>query len=242
MNPRKRRLDVYGLTRGTTTLIGVAVAGFLLWLATQFQAEGNADYWTQMGLVAGAGLVMALSQLLGGWTKWGWPRLSPTVFLLGFLPALVAGGLVLLDAQPDSGAWGASWAADLGLNGLAEDLSAVLPAIAFAIGLVFGFTFDTTGPVVDDDVDVVEERRTAEPVPVDRRATEERELVPLDRRATEEPVTAERRARYDDETGADVDGDGRREVVRSDDDGDGRREVVRTGHDGSDRRRGFFRR
>jgi hypothetical protein len=55
-------------------------------------------------------------------------------------------------------------------------------------------------------------------------------------------VTAERRARYDDETVADVDGDGRTEVVRSDDDGDGRREVVRTGHDGSDRRRGFFRR
>jgi hypothetical protein len=56
-------------------------------------------------------------------------------------------------------------------------------------------------------------------------------------------VTAERRARYDDETVADVDGDGRREVVRSDDDGDGRREVVRTGDDdGSDRRRGFFRR
>jgi hypothetical protein len=66
-------------------------------------------------------------------------------------------------------------------------------------------------------------------VPVDRRATEERELVPLDRRATEEPVTAERRARYDDETVADADGDGRREVVR-------------TGDDGSDRRRGFFRR
>jgi len=221
---------VYGLTRGTTTLIGVAVAGFLLWLATQFQAEGNADYWTQMGLIAGAGLVMALSQLLGGWTKWGWPRLSPTVFLLGFLPALVAGGLVLLDAQPDSGAWGASWASDLGLNGLAEDLSAVLPAIAFAIGLVFGFTFDTTGPVVDDDDDVVEEeRRTVEPVPVDRRATEE-------------PVTAERRALHDDETVADVDGDGRREVVRSGDDGDGRREIVRTADDGVDRRRGFFRR
>ena len=218
---------MYGLTRGTTTLIGVAVAGFLLWLATQFQAEGNADYWTQMGLIAGAGLVMALSQLLGGWTKWGWPRLSPTVFLLGFLPALVAGGLVLLDAQPDSGAWGASWAADLGLNGLAEDLSAVLPAIAFAIGLVFGFTFDTTGPVDDDDV--AEERRTVEPVPVDRRATEE-------------PVTAERRALHDDETVADVDGDGRREVVRSGDDGDGRREIVRTADDGVDRRRGFFRR
>jgi hypothetical protein len=201
---------VYGLTRGTMTLIGVAIAGFLLWLATQFNAEGNGDYWAQMGLIAGAGLVMALSQLLGGWTKWGWPRLSPTVFLLGFLPALVAGGLVLLAAQPDSGAWGASWAGDLGLSGLAEDLTAVLPAIAFAIGLVLGFTLDTTGPLVDVDADVVEERRTAEPVPVD---------VP----ATEEPVTAERRALRDDETVADVDGDGRPEVVPTADGDDRRR-------------------
>lgn len=227
-----------GLTRGMSTLIGVAASVVLVWLAAQVGDDSTADYWALYGLVAAAGLVMALSQLLGGWTKWGWPRLSPTVFLLGFLPALVAGGLVLLDAQPDSGAWGASWAADLGLNGLAEDLSAVLPAIAFAIGLVFGFTFDTTGPVVDDDVDVVEERRRT--APIDERRTVE--PVPVDRRATDEPVTAERRARYDDETVADVDNDGRREVVRSDDDGDGRREVVRTGDDSSTRRRGFFRR
>src|SRR5262245_34186623 len=74
--------DVYGLTRGTITLIGVAAAFVLLWLAYQFEGDSNGDYWSQMALVAGAGLVMALSQLLGGWTKWGWPRLSATVFLL----------------------------------------------------------------------------------------------------------------------------------------------------------------
>ena len=32
------------------------------------------------GIVAGAGLTMALSQLFGGWTKWGWPRISAGVF------------------------------------------------------------------------------------------------------------------------------------------------------------------
>src|SRR5918997_6352170 len=97
---------MYGLTRGTVTLLGAATAGFLLWLASQTDADGQGGYWTWVGLLAGAGLVMALSQLLGGWTKWGWPRLTVTVFLLGFLPALVVGGLVLLAAQPDGG-WGA---------------------------------------------------------------------------------------------------------------------------------------
>jgi hypothetical protein len=183
---------VYGLTRGTMTLLGVAAAGFLLWLASQLEADGNGEYWTQMGLLAGAGLVMALSQLLGGWTKWGWPRISPTVFLIGFLPALAAGGLVLLAAQPDSSAWGTGWAADLGVSGLAEDLTGVLPAIAFLVGLTFGFTFDTTGPRVDDDVDVVEEHAA---------------VYPVDRTATDEPVTAERRRlRRDHDTVVD-DGD-----------------------------------
>ena len=223
---------MYGLTRGTMTLIGVAAAGALLWLASQLEADANGDYWTQMGLVAGAGLVMALSQLLGGWTKWGWPRISGSVFALGFLPALAAGGLVLLAAQPDSSAWGAGWAADLGLDGLAEDFAAVLPAVAFLIGLTFGFAFDTTGPIVDED-EVVEEERPA--------------YHPVDQRATEEPVTAERHElRRDRETADEWDDIPDREPDRervlaadrtADGNGDGR-------HVDEDepRRRGFFRR
>ena len=239
---------MYGLTRGTMTLIGVAGAGALLWLASQFDGEANGDYWTQMAIVAGAGLVMALSQLLGGWTKWGWPRLSATVFLLGFLPALVAGGIVLLAAQPDSSAFGAGFASDLGLDGFAEDFTSVLPAVAFLIGLTFGFAFDTTGPVVDED-DVVEGRE-----PTD---------YPVDRRAADEPVTAERHASRRDRETADgwddaevtdrerepVNGDREREPVlagdrrdgrdvRSTDDTDG---DVRTA-DEQPRRRGLFRR
>ena len=243
---------MYGLTRGTMTLIGVGGAGALLWLASQFNGEANGDYWTQMAFVVGAGLVMALSQLLGGWTKWGWPRLSATVFLLGFLPALVAGGIVLLAAQPDSSAFGAGFASDLGLDGLAEDFTNVLPAVAFLIGLTFGFAFDTTGPVVDED-DVVEGREPAD--------------YPVDRRAADEPVTAERHERrrvretadgWDDAEVTDrererelepVNGDREREPVlagdrrdggdvRSTDDTDG---DVRT-TDEQPRRRGFFRR
>jgi hypothetical protein len=43
--------------------------------------------------VAAAGLIVALSQLVGGWTNWGGPHVSRNQFLLGFLPALIAGGL-----------------------------------------------------------------------------------------------------------------------------------------------------
>jgi hypothetical protein len=148
---------MYGLTRGSMTLIGAAGAGLLLWLATQVNEESLGGYWAFLGLAAAAGLTMAVSQLLGGWTKWGWPRVSGSVFLLGFLPGLVAGGLVLLAAQPDSSAVGTGWASDVGAGGLASDLTTVVPAIAFALGLLFGFTFDTTGPRVRE-ADVVDER------------------------------------------------------------------------------------
>ena len=79
---------MYGLTRATLTLIGAAAAGALLWLATTALPANVSDaslggYWAAFGLVALGGLVMALSQLLGGWTKWGWPRVSSHVFLVG---------------------------------------------------------------------------------------------------------------------------------------------------------------
>ena len=83
-------------TRGISTLVGAGVAGFLIWLAAQIGTGSSSEYWTTYGLIAAAGLTMALSQILGGWTKWGWPRISPGVFLLGFLPVLVVGGWVLL--------------------------------------------------------------------------------------------------------------------------------------------------
>jgi hypothetical protein len=146
---------VYGLTRAATTLIGVLVAGLLLWLGTQALPDSDeatsGEYWATVGLVAAAGLTMALSQLLGGWTKWGWPRVSGKVFLLGFLPALILGGWVLAAGEPGADWLGRhvrGWSDDIGIDGLVGDLGTMFPAIAFGIGLVFGFTFDTTGPRV----------------------------------------------------------------------------------------------
>jgi hypothetical protein len=164
---------MYGLTRGAATLIGVVVAGFLIWfgadaLAGESISEG--EFWWAASMCAVAGLVMALSQLLGGWTKWGWPRISLNVFLLGFVPALILGGWALLYAQPESGPWAGDirdWSSDLGIDGVLDDLSSASLAIAFAIGLVFGLTFDTTGPVVrrrDTDAASVDTTADGEPV------------------------------------------------------------------------------
>ena len=180
---------MYGLTRATITLLGAAVAGFLLWLASQFSADELGEYWVWLGLFAAAGLAMALSQLLGGWTRWGWPRVLATVFLLGFLPAVVAGGLVLLARQRDEDAWGAGWAGDLGVDGLAEDLSSGLPAIAFALGLLLGFTFDTTGPRERRHVAAARDERTV----VRRDAEAQRAEREVGTRPTAPPRDTERR-------------------------------------------------
>lgn len=164
-----------GVTRGFSTLAGAAVAGILLWFATQVGAETTTEYWATYGLIAAAGLTMALSQILGGWTKWGWPRFSLGVFLLGFLPVLVAGGWVLLARQPADWMNTSNWSRDLGVYGLVADLGNILPAIAFGIGLAFGLAFDTAGPrrevVAEEQVHHEHVRDTDAPLTADRRTT-----------------------------------------------------------------------
>jgi hypothetical protein len=144
---------VRGLTRGATTLIGVAVAGFLVWWgASALPAEGDAtigEFWWAASLIAAAGLIVALSQLVGGWTKWGRPRISRNVLLVGFLPALIAGGWVVVAAESGDhwlGSHVRDWSRDIGLESVVEDLVKVWPALAFGVGLVLGLAFDTAGP------------------------------------------------------------------------------------------------
>jgi hypothetical protein len=112
-----------------------------------------------MGILAGAGAALGLSQLLGGWTKWGAPTISPSVLLLGFLPALVAVGGILIATRPtgtEEGEQVSGWIRDIGLGGLAEDLSLFQGVLAFGLGIVFSFIFDTMGPrtrTVDREID-----------------------------------------------------------------------------------------
>ena len=196
---------MYGLTRALATLIGAAVAGFLVWLASQtLPAESLGDYWLFVGLLAAAGLALPLSQIVGGWTKWGWPRVSPTVFLLAFVPALVVGGWIILAGQPETG-WLSEetredWADDLGVRGLVNDLGLLLPVIAFGLGALLGFTLDTSGPPrevvhVDDREDEERERARAEEAEAEREAAEAE--AEYERAAAEREREAEERAHDD---------------------------------------------
>jgi hypothetical protein len=152
-----------GTVRGVFTVVGAGVAGLLIWISTQIGQGTLGGYWAVHGILAGAGLTMALSQLFGGWTKWGWPRISAGVFLIGFLPVLVAAGWVLLAGQPDAN-WfqrhTTSWSNDISIDGLVDDLRTYLGVLAFGLGLVFGFTFDTSGPLPPPEL----RRRTPETV------------------------------------------------------------------------------
>jgi hypothetical protein len=195
---------MYGMTRATTTLLAAGVAGLLIWFATQINDHSRGGFWAVYGLIAGAGLVMALSQLLGGWTKWGWPRLSVSFFLLAFVPIAVASIWIVLAAEPGNGWFHRhvlAWSGDIHINSLVNDLKEYVALFAFGIGLVFGYSFDTTGP-----------RRRAVPTAAGTTAAPGR----TDGRAADEPTTAERA-----ETGAapsrgPIFGRRRREPVTSD--------------------------
>jgi len=192
---------MYGLTRATTTLVFSAAAGLLIWLATQISNDHISGYWARVGLVAGAGLLMALSQLLGGWTKWGWPRLSLAVFITAFIPVAIVSLWIVLAGEPGSGWFHnhvMSWSRDIHVSGLVTDFLYYIPVLAFGSGLVFGFSFDTTGPVVRDRDVVAERDRESVPVDNGRRGLFGRRsatgATTTDGRAADDPLTADRDA------------------------------------------------
>jgi amino acid transporter len=143
---------MYGLTRATVTLIAAAAAGLLVWIATQVNDKSTGGYWLVYGLIAGAGLVMALSQLMGGWTKWGRPRLSAHVFLWAFVPVVIVVLWIVIFHEPHGG-WFRnhirSWSHDIHITGLVKDFREYLSVLAFGAGLVFGYSFDTAGPAAE---------------------------------------------------------------------------------------------
>ena len=162
---------MYELSRGVSALLGAAVGGFLLWLATQVNQDATGGYWAQNGLVAGAGLLLALALAFGSTTRGIRPAFSPGRFMISFLPVLVAVTWIVIAHQPNAN-WFSdhvnAWSRDLSIDGFVNDMGEVLVALTLALGVVFGFCFDT--------------------VPV-ARAVPERELVAPDADA---PLTAER--------------------------------------------------
>jgi DNA-binding transcriptional regulator of glucitol operon len=190
--PADRNRYARSVVRALFTLAGVAVAGLLIWIASNFDLGQTSEFWAVMGLLAGAGLALGLSQLLGGWTKWGVPRVSAAVLLLAWLPTLVAAGWILLAAQP-TGGWQQSrfesWSDTIGILGFVRDQGPFAAAIALAFGVVTAFIFDTTGPrerhvertrtVADEDVHDYRREDATIAVPTDRPTTtvDDRETV-----------------------------------------------------------------
>jgi hypothetical protein len=194
------------LVRGLFTLIGAAAAGFLVWLATLFDLGSTSEYWAAMGILAGAGAALGLSQLFGGWTKWGVPIVSPGVLLLGFLPALVIVGGILVATRPtgtEEGESVAGWISDIGLGGLAEDLIVFQGVLAFGLGIIFAFIFDTTGPrsrvvdrekvVPDEDVHDYDRNEVATTTPTSERTVVRDDDTVAKGTTREEPVARDRR-------------------------------------------------
>jgi hypothetical protein len=183
-----RRYGLYDTTRGLTLVLAAGVAGLLLYLASRVGQQSTGRFWSELAIVAAAGLVLALAPVLGGWTSGLVLRLSPGTFLLGFLPVLVVVGWILLATQPGNGWHGGtfvSWSHDLGLMGIIHELALWHGALAFGFGLVLGSCLDAvpTPAVVPLAATPV---ATETPV-VDRERTVEQPAV------ADEPLTAEQR-------------------------------------------------
>ncbi len=160
-----RRYKLYDTTRGLTTAVTAGVAGLLLWAAALVGTGSVGRFWAAMGVVAGAGLVVALSQAVGGWTKGLRLRVSLGTFLLAFLPVLVCVGWILMASQPGDGWFEgtvAGWSADLGLLGVIHDLALWHGVLAFGFGLVLGLSFDAI-PVEHPETVVVARQEHAAP-------------------------------------------------------------------------------
>ena len=161
-----RRFGLYDTTRGLTLAVAVGLAGLLLYLATEVGQQSTVRFWEEMGLVAAAGLVLALAPVLGGWTSGLRLRLSPGTFLLGFLPVALVVGWILLATQPGNG-WAegtmVSWSHDIGLMGLIHSLALWHGVLAFGFGLVVGSCLDAVPAAMLEDA-VVDRTAADEPM------------------------------------------------------------------------------
>src|SRR5439155_1657918 len=150
---------------GLTLAIAAGLAGLLLYLASEVGHQTTVRFWEEMGLVAAAGLVLALAPVLGGWTSGLMLRLSPGTFVLGFLPVLVVVGWILMASQPGNG-WPegtvVSWSHNAGLMGVIHSLALWHGVLAFGFGYVLGTCLDSV-PV---PVAVPVAERVTEPVAV----------------------------------------------------------------------------
>ena len=169
-----RSYGTYDASRGLTLAIAAALAGLGLWSASQVGTQTTGRFWIAMAIVGGAGLLISLANHVGTWTKGLRMRMSPSTFILAFLPALVAVGWILVATQPGSG-WQEgrvdSWSSSIGILGLVKSIALWHGVLAFGFGLMLGLSFDgVPAPAAPVERPAQAGPRTAdEPVAAERR-------------------------------------------------------------------------
>lgn len=208
-----RSYGTYDASRGLTLALAAALAGFGLWGATQVGTQTTGRFWLAMAIVGGAGLVIALANHVGTWTKGLRMRMSPSTFVLAFLPVLVCVGWILVATQPGSG-WQEGrvdhWSNSIGILGLVKSIALWHGVLAFGFGLMLGLSLDgvpAPAPAADVGQPGYAERpgyagpmgtrspQTAdEPVSAERRWTARRRAAPPAATPTEDTAPTEETA------------------------------------------------
>ena len=176
-----RRYGLYDTSRGLTLALAAGLAGLGLWGAAQIGTQTMGRFWLAMLVVAGGGLLIALANHVGTWTKGLRMRMSPGTFVLAFVPVLVCVGWILLANQPGSG-WQEgridSWSSSIGILGVVHSIGLWHGVLAFGLGLMLGLSLDgVPAPVVEDEpahAGTMAPRTADEPVTAERRWTARR--------------------------------------------------------------------
>jgi hypothetical protein len=120
------------------TIVGVAAAGALVWVATRLNGDATWRYWAVLGVLAGAGLALAVAlRSSSGALGLG----SPLGFVVGFVPAAVCVVWIAIAGQPHSNWFRGhitSWSGDIGIGHLVSDMTTFTGALALGLGVVFG--------------------------------------------------------------------------------------------------------
>jgi len=160
-----RSYAMYDVTRGLTIALAAGLAGLGLWGAAQIGVQSTGRFWLAMVVVAAAGFVLALAAHVGTWTKGLRMRVSPTTFIVGFLPVLVCVAWVLFASQPGSG-WQEgrfhSWSSSLGILGIVHSLGLWRGVLAFGFGVMLALSLDGVPEPTPVDPDVADEPVAAE--------------------------------------------------------------------------------
>jgi hypothetical protein len=148
-----RSYGMYDASRGLTLAFAAALAGLGLWGASQVGTQTTGRFWIAMAILGAAGLLIALANHVGTWTKGLRLRPSPGTFVLAFLPVLVCVGWILIATQPGHG-WQEgrldSWSNSIGILGAVHSIGLWHGALAFGFGLLLGLSLDGVPAPVEE--------------------------------------------------------------------------------------------